>query len=1108
MLRFYTGENQDAKLSLMASQMKKDLADGREVLAIVPDQFSFAFDKSLYGCLGAKDFNRITVLSFKRLSQALLDKHGSREGVAVDQAVKLSLIWLAIRKVKSENCLKVLARSLDKPNFVTDMASTFDAMKHAAITPELLMNSAESLPGTLGDKLHDISLLLAAYNNELSVRRLRDDSTLITEGACLADINRDFKCKVVYLDRFDAFSPDELMMLRILIRDAKSVNVALMLPNNAVKSISSPYKLTLATQNRLAVIAKECSSPIEFFSDNNCEWSRSSIADVRANLFTHSAAHNKSDGGVNICSCDTIYAEADLVAASIRDLVRSGYTYNDICVFTHDIRSYGRILESSFEKYSVPCFFDSHESAGGMSLVIYALSALEAVSTRTPSTEKILKLVRSPFFMLDETELSLIEDYTLRWNVDGGMWLDDFTAKEKYTDLEGVNAVRRKIITPLSKFRESVINANATEISAAFSRYLADVCLTDGAKNLIALAPDTQKVELSRLLKRLWQTLIDSVTAISRTLGEDKLSVSAYTELLRLIISSVSLSSPPQKLECVTVADVSRSIVNHPKVVFIVGVNDGHFPGDIKRSGLFSGKDVALLEEQGLTFQPTMSASLDTERLDCHKALCAPTDLLFLSYSGCDVKGTPLRPSPYINRICKLLGISPIKASSLSPEFYCSSPAAAYSRYALGENMTSSQRASVYDVLLSLPEYERKLRALALAGKDNRHSLSPDVAQKLFAYGDVNVTASRIDVYNKCNFEYFCKYGLGIEDVRPVNMDPNVRGTVMHFIFESVLDYYKDGFEQADDDELFALILRLLEQYSASDLCGDFGKSAKFKADYNRLADICFDILKNIREEYKVSKFRPVRFEYDLQKEDKKSVLTIPINDRMKISLRGVVDRVDVYTDENGQSFLRILDYKTGEKKLSFDDIYNGLNLQMLLYMLALTEGTDKDFNSCRPAGIVYMHAGFFDCDDDYDPISPQTKDRLKSVNKQLKRDGLIVGDYDLISAMDADISGHYVPVTVNKDGRLSAKSRTVSETAFKALESFARRKVYEFGKSLLIGKIDAVPLGRGDNDLPCNYCDYTSVCDRRKYMIKLIGKDDDKKLMEEIGGGADAKVD
>lgn len=1106
MLRFYIGENQDAKLEVMAYSMLRDLDAGREVLAIFPDQFSFDYEKSLYAILGPKRFNKVTVLSFNRLSRELLEKYGSKDGSAMDNATRLSIIWLAVRKVKKQGELRVLSNSLEKPNFVRDMLENFDGMKRSAITPEMLMTSSKKLEGTLSDKLHDLSLLLAAYNEELTLRRRRDDSSLIVEGAAIADREREFKCKAVYIDRFDYLSPDVLMLVRVLMRDAHAVNIALMLPNRADKSISSPYRLTTSTLNKLLSVAEEVSSPIEYITQKNEKWSADGIDAVKSNIFTHNSPKPNADNSVRIYSCDTMYSEADFVCAAIRDLVRRGCKYNDICIFTHDVKTYGKILEGSFAKYGVPYYLDSNNTAVNMSLTIYALSALEAAATRKPSTEKILRLVRSPFSPLTEEEVSLIEDYTVRWNVEGDMWLEEFTARDnKYTPLEEINCVRLKIVEPLEEFRQSVKSATATEISAAFAKYLNAVEITEGAKKLIDLAPENDKVELSRLLRRLWKTLIDSVTSISRVLEDEKLTVTAYTELLRLILGDCTLSSPPQKLDSVTVADVSRSIVTHPKIGFVMGMNDGRFPGDVKKSGLFSGKDMARLEAEGIAFRPTLEATMDTERLDCHKALSAPTDLLILTYSGCDAKGSALRPSTYISRIAKLLDIDIRKASDLPAEFYCSYPTAAFNRYALGESMTPSQRISVYDALVSIPEFERKIRALERIGSYSQHKLSGEVAEKLFAKGDVNVTATRIDTYFKCNFQYFCKYGLEINEIKPMNMDANVRGTVMHFIFEAVLRYYGDGFEKCDDGELQLLIDRLLEEYIQKELSGEFGKTAKFKADYARLNAVCFDILKNIREEYKVSKFRPVRFEYKLISDDKNSILSIPINDRMSVSIGGTVDRVDMYTDPNGTKYLRIIDYKTGTKKLYFEEIYHGLNLQMLLYMLALTEGKDTHFNDCRPAGALYMHSGFFDCKGEYDPLSPETKSRLSAIDSQLKRNGIIIDNVELITAMDSEQSSRFVPIKFNKDGSIDKRCEVYSEETLISLERYAKQKVYEFGKGLVSGSISAVPLGRGERDLPCRYCEYKSVCDRKKYLMRTVKSEDRDSLFEIIGGDTDA---
>lgn len=1100
MLRIFTGENRDAKLLSLTEHIKSDINSGTEVIALVPDQYSFAFDKKLYQALGPKDFNKITVTGFKRLCTRLVSEYGSDRGVLIDPNSRLALIYIAIQNVKKSGELSVLSRSLDKPNFILDMSSLFDSMKHSGVTPDMLMDASTKINGTLGDKLHDVSLLLKGYNDELDKINLRDESSLIFEGAKIAYEHNVFNCKAVYLDRFDTFPMDEFELVKAALRDAKSLNISLLMPNADNKGFSDPYGLTRATARRLADTAKEFNISAEFISNHTPDSAKESVKAVKEYFFTRPNSNITPDDSVKIYSADTLYAEADFVAASVRDCIAKGYTYSDITVCTHDIKTYGRILKSSFEKYGVPCFIDKTEPASDISLIVYALSALEAASSRKLSTEKILNLVRSPLSALTEDEVSCLEDYCLRWNVDANMWTCDFTASEQGFDLEAINAARKKVIEPLVKFREKITNATAPEISSAFSQYLKDTCLVESVVGLIDSLDGDEKLELSRLFKRLWHSLSEAMSSVSNVLGDEKISPATYRELIRIILSQSNLATPPQKLDCVTVADVSRSVISTSKIVFVVGVNDTKFPADVKQNGLFNGKDIGVLDEMGISFEPTLEFKLSAERLDCHKALLAAEELLVFTYSYTDVKGAALRPSPYIQKVSRLVGATPMKVSDLPEEFYSSYPNAAYMRLAASENMSDAEYASVREALITLPEYREKLYRLSLVKANAEHKLSPEVAEKLFSWGDVNVTPSRIDVYNRCNFEYFCKYGLGISDVRPVNMDPNVRGTVMHYVFETVLNHFGDGFENVTDDELYSLIDATLESYSQNELGGSFGKSAKFLADYSRLKTACFEILKNIRAEYAVSKFRPARFEYDLKSSDGGSVLSILINENMRINIRGVVDRVDMYTDDNGTRYIRILDYKTGEKKLSYADVYHGLNLQMLLYMVALVEGTDRDFADCKPAGIVYMHAGFLQCDDDYDPLAPDAKDRLKSVNKQLQRDGLIVDNPEAVSAMDSTLSGVYVPVKIKKDGTYSASSKIISEHGFAILQQFAKDKVVRFGADLLDGKISALPLGYDEKDIDCRFCEFSSVCDRKKYMMKVISREDRQKLLEQIG--------
>lgn len=1103
MLNIYLGVNEGEKLIECAKKMKELTEQKRQVTAVVPDQFSFAFDKALYKELGAKTFNRITTISFRRFSENLIERFGTPTGTLVSQNDRMILLYLALKRTRAAKTLKILDRSAEKTSFCEDMSQLIDSFRRSGVTAEALKAASESSGGTLGDKLSDVSDIYSQYISLMEERGCRDESSVITEGARIAAANSVFKGSSVFVFRFDSFSPDELKLLEAALRDADSVTVCLDLPEKYRRSAVSPFMHCENTQNELVKLAAAVNSPLRY-TVNRAPKTRDSLLEAVGECLYAPAGRvdGPAGGSLNIIRADSIHEESEYVAAAVRRLsVVEGKSLNSIAVLTHDLESYADALSASFERYGVEAFIDRPQSAAGMSLALYVLDAVDAASTRQPDTDRILKYLRSPFSPLSQEEVSELWDYCVYWNVDGKMWNEDFTAGDEKTDLDKINEMRKKAEEPLERLREASKGASAKDIASAFCEFLKETGAAGRAYSVIDGCTDEElKLSTARLFKQLWNAVMSAISSVWLIAGEEKLTLKTFGELLRLILSQTKISNPPQKLESVTVADVSRSIIAEPETVFVVGLADGFFPADVKKNGLFSGRDIAALEELGVRFDVTPEARLCSERYDCYRALTSASKCLNLSWSGKDLKGKELRPSRFIKRITDMCGAKITPARSLGAEFYCSTPRSAYYNCSVSTGLSPKEKASVREALNEIPEYREKLELSAAEG--GYHKLDPDISRRLFAPGDINITASRIDVYNRCNFEYFCKFGLKIKPVTPLSIDPSNRGSVMHYLFESVLGYYGDRFSEAEDGEIELLIAKLLDEYSKENFGGDFGKTAKFMADYNRLGGAAMEILLNMREEFKVSKFRPVRFEYSLSDENGESVLKIPLGRGVSIKIRGIVDRVDTYVSPSGKRYIRVVDYKTGEKKFCFEDIYNGLNLQILLYMLALTEGSDKSFNDCIPGGVLYMRAGFLKCSDDFDPLSSESGSRLVKSAEQLKRSGLLTENEESLEAMDSGFSGRFAPVKKNKDGTYSKLSQTVSEAGFKRLEDFARQKAVQFGRDLLAGKIDAVPAGSDPDHLRCAYCDYVSVCDRRKYRMKIINKSDGEILKAEICGG------
>lgn len=1099
MLNIVLGSSPEEKLQMYAAEIKLHIDAGESVLAIVPDQFSFEFDKSLYNILGAKDFNCVKVISFKKLSEELILGCESRVGTLMKSEEKIAVIYLAIKNVRAEKKLKALSHSLDKPAFISELSGIFDSIQRSGLSPEMLEEAAERIPGTAGEKLCDIARIYSEYLSELSKRGLRDESSTVSFGARLADATEYFKNKHIYIDRFDSYSADELSIINLCIRDAKSVSISLTLPYDLKPTPTSPYSVCFETQNRLVSLAAVNNKRVKYINCPSKTVKPNGLRGVEVSLLGGMDALNRDDGSVRILSCSSVYEEADFAAAKIREYVSRGLcTYNDIGVITHDIQRYQSALESSFERYDIPYFLDSKQKASDMSFTLYVLAVLDAAASRRLDTERIMKFVRSAFSEFDDTEISLIEDYCVRWNVVGDMWLEEFSVGGTREELEALNDIRQRIILPLEKLRQSAKNASARDIAVAVNEYIKECGLAQRSKQIIDdCAQDSLRLESARLFKQLWNCLMNCVAAIFNTVGEEKLTVKEFAELLKLMLSNSGVSSPPQRLSSVVVYDIGRSVISAPKIAFVLGANDGLFPCDRKKTGIFSGKDHELFNSEGVGFEASDLQRMETERFDCFRALTCADEKLYILYSLSDVSGKTQRPSHIVTKLSKYLGIAPVKADSFPIAFYASAPKAAYYRLLISNNRPADELASLRLALEQLPEYKAKLEAVSAAAKGRAHSLSGSVAKRLFAPADINVTASRIDVYNKCAFKYFVKYGLGIEKIAPLSIDPANRGSIMHFVFQCVLEYFGESFDTVDADRLDTAVSQLLEKYEAEFLGGTFGKSAKFKADYARLKDACIEILLNIQSEYRVSKFRPVRFEYNLSKQNGESILSIPINSELNINIRGIIDRVDVCCDECGRQLIRIVDYKTGSKELKFEDIYNGLNLQMLLYMTALTDGAGSDFKSFVPAGVLYMKAGFLECADDYSPISEEAQERFKKSAAQLKRSGLVVDDSFAVDAMDCEVSGLYAPVTRKKDGSYTARSSVISSKEFKRLQEFSINKVKEFGMGLILGRIEANPCGRDNEHLECAYCDYASVCARQKYIYRQLGKDDANKLAE-----------
>ncbi len=1126
MLEIISGGASADKNKCLFLKIKKAIDDNKEIIIIVPEQFVFEYDKKLYKFLGGKLFNSVTLVSFNKLSLNIIKLFGSEAGEYADENTKQIIMYKAIKSLNKSKKSKYYAKQLEKQAFLANALDLVKDIRQSEVSADILQKASENTSGSLSDKLHDVNYLFKNYCELLKQKDLKDDITTVSQAAVISKNQNFFNGKEIFIDEFDGFLNDQMSMIKVMINQALNVTVSLEIgTGNNKKGKISPFVNTISTENQLVDIAKELNVFVDFNVLKDTDKKPSDIVFLGNNLYYPLQKKVENSQNIKINVANNLYEEIDYVASQITKLVvDKGYKYSEIAVVSRQLKDYFGIIPITFERYDIPFFIDTKQNVSQKALVLYIMSILDSVSGRKFKTENILTYIKSSLSMFNDAEISRIEDYCYQWSVDGDVWLDDFTAIENNDirkPLEELNLIRRNIIDPLINFKNACKNVKGSEVCKAFYELLNEinlsVIMTDIMKNTSIISSDKEKsIEIVREFKQLWEVLISAIRLIHNHFYDEKLSISEFTSLLKSMLANSKIATPPQKLDTVTVASSERSHLANPKVVFVIGVNEGIMPYNIKDTGLFSDKDKDELEKTGIKISKKTMWKLAQERLIAYKSLTAPTEKLFVSYPLADLAVKIRRPSPIILQMLNIYGKSIEDFVWQKPlSFFCLTPKAMFYKYVECYKEKTVQTESIKKILLNISEYKEKVIALDNFDNVPNHSLNKNTSKSMFFNDDFNISASSVDKYNRCPFNYFCSHGLEIKPIKKIEINPLNRGNIVHACLDSIMTLhngenkiFNKDFLEYDDDIIRDNIRNFIKYYQKNNLGGDFAKTERFNYLIKNLEELIFDVLKNIQFEINNSKFIPEFFEYQLSNKYK-NMYSVDLDNGVKLILKGTIDRVDVFNDD-GKKYIRIVDYKTGIKKLDFADLYYGIDLQLILYLMALTQNNEDYI----PVGALYMPSSF---------VKPElSRDLFKSgkeifesevfafKTKKFKKNGVIVRDQN--KDVMKDLTNKEF-IQIKNRTKADGESDIIPNESYKKLEQFAKDKLNEMVDNLKFGKIEANPVSR-DLKMTCEYCDYWSVCGNYKPQnARVITKNDADNLKEIIGiykegGKEDAKLD
>lgn len=362
------------------------------------------------------------------------------------------------------------------------------------------------------------------------------------------------------------------------------------------------------------------------------------------------------------------------------------------------------------------------------------------------------------------------------------------------------------------------------------------------------------------------------------------------------------------------------------------------------------------------------------------------------------------------------------------------------------------------------------------------------------------LSASRLEDYFNCRFRYFCKFGLMARPLQKAQMNAMQTGTVIHYVLEHVLSEVGTKKLSGESEAHIRIIVnKYLNQYFETQLGDTTEFTKRFKYQFMRLSKMLYSVVIRLADEFAHSSFQAEAFELSIDQDGDVQPSVIQLEDGT-VRIRGAVDRVDVL-NKDGEKYIRVVDYKSGNKKFKLSDVLYGLNLQMFVYLFTICSDKKSRFSGI-PAGVLYMHAArsVFSVD------GGDAEQTLKAdADSEYKMKGIVLYDqeHDILNEMEDGVKGRFIPVHYTKSGL---------KGCFASLEGLGRiakkinTLIAEMGNGLHAGHIEQNPINGKDHNYTCDYCDYSDVCASKKYIHKreMIQMDDSKviSVLEEVQDG------
>lgn len=1048
--------------------------NSKKIYLIVPEQYNLTAEKMLFNITGKKALLNVEVLTLSRMAYRVSTEIGGKENLKLSQAGKNMLIYDILSKERDS--LSFLGNSDKNIDIVNRMFT--ELKKHRVDIEDL--KSVETDDEYIRLKLKDIINLYEKYELKVKDSFIDEDDVLKVLGQDILSSDM-FENSYVYIDEFLGFTKQEYKVFEGLLTKAEKVCVTVCTDSLECKKMEDDiFYFNKIFANRLISISHDLNYEVEevCLDNNDKKYKSEEIKFLENNLFFNNKKYMDKTKDIKLFFAKNPYSEIEYIAKQIHNLVKkSGLRYNEIAVITEMLDRYSDDVKVIFKKYDIPVFIDEKKDLNQNVLIKFILGLLDVLS-KNFSQDIVISFLKIGLLDIEKEDIYILENYTKKWDIRGNKWFKPFAYEEINDIQERLENIRKNLINPLVDFKNNLLKERTfEEISRAIYKFLIDNNITERLENSLK---EFDSLDMMQEYNTSYSIVISLLEEIDMIFKDEKVSFEKYKNIFEIGLNSSDLGKIPLYQDTVILGDTERSRNGNIKVAFLLGLNDGIFPGKQSSEGFLNDKDRDFLKENGIELAKNSIESVFEQEFNFYRTFTLPENKLFITYSSSDKDGTSIRPSILLKKL-KRTFINMTEESDVINDYYeiTNEEASFEEALKMYKNYLDGKIDKIDDNWKELliyfynkrfEKFSRSISGIKYSNLPER--LSKKNLDKLYK-GNISTSISRVEAYRTCPFSFHLTYGLKLKEKDEMKIKSIDTGSFMHEIIEGFFDYINDNslsVKSLEDDEVEDIVVRLLEDILTSNKYYALTYSKKSKILTEKLKRVVIEAIKYIVYTLKYSDFNVLGSEIEFSRDGKYEPIQVVLQDGRKVEIKGKIDRVDV-AKLNDDRYIRIIDYKSSVRNIDLNKVVAGLNVQLITYLDAISEKENM-----IPSATLYMSL--------IENLAKKDKqvsdeDIEKEIKKNFKMQGMILEDVNVVRMMDNKIEEGYsdiVPIRLNKGGTLGKTNSLISKTSFEVLQKKVKDVIKEILEEVLKGEINISPYYYKKNT-GCEFCKFNSIC-------------------------------